>query len=126
MARTDPDAVRSVFDTSLSDSELQSFVDDAHLIVDEFAQELDSDGARSKVVEKYYAAELAALKDPRATKQSGVSTSETLQRGDAGEHFATDYGRRANDLSGGLLLDTLREEGRGLEWGVGTFAEEAT
>ena len=121
MSRAAPSDVKIVVDTDLSDSDVQAFLDDASLIVDEFASALDGDGARSKAVEKYFAAELLASRDPRAESASAGGTRVDYQRKDGEGFFQSDHGEKADRLSGDLLRETLEQEGSAIDWQIGTY-----
>lgn len=121
MSRADPREVRRILETDVKDVDVQAFIEDAGLVVDEFAGDLDGDGARSKAVEKWFAAELVQAREARRVSASGAGTRIDYQRKDAGDFFQSDYGEKADRLSGGLLREALRKEGAGMDWQIGTY-----
>lgn len=76
MARTTPDAVNDILDTTLDDAALSAFIDAASDIVDDI-QGVDPtiSGDRLERIEKFYAAYLATAQDPRASSQSAETRS---------------------------------------------------
>lgn len=102
------DEVRDRFDTSLTDTQLQSFVDDAHLWITDLLGGKGLPDNRLQLIERYFAAGLAERRDPRAEQIRGAGTSETLQQesyletamkldttGTLRQHFADDEKRQA-------------------------------
>lgn len=72
--------VRDRFDTSLTDSQLQGFIDDAHLFITDLLGGKGLTEDRLQLIERYFAAGLAERRDPRAEQIRGAATSETLQQ----------------------------------------------
>lgn len=80
---------------------LQAFIDDAHLVVDTHLLGQGLSDGQLKAIEKYVAAHFASVQNPRAQSVSLPKASATFEgRGFSGKGLeSTDYGRRA------LLLD---------------------
>lgn len=100
MPRTDATAVQARFDTDLSSTDLQPFIEDANAVVD---SELADEGLADDLlatIEAYVAAHFAAVRDPRFTDVSGAARDASYEdRGSEGPGLAaTQHGRRAIDL----------------------------
>lgn len=118
--RTSGSDVKDILDTDLAAGDLTPFIADASLIVDEIADQLGTD--RAKSVEKWLSAHLASLRDRRAARVSGAGASMTYQ-GQTGMGIdATDYGQQADLLSGGLLRAVMEDDS--LDWAVRDSSED--
>lgn len=103
MPRTDTDAVKDILDTSLTDTQIEAFIRSASLMVDQLDATVLSDDLLEEV-EKYLAAHLCCLRDPRHQSRSMGRASETLQ-GQTGQGLdSTHYGQTAKvlDVTGRL------------------------
>lgn len=108
MARTTLDAIKDIYDTSLTDSQLMAFMNDANLFVTEELVGLGMSAARLEAIEKYLAAHFASLRDVRTERESiGGEWSFTVQ-GETGMNLdATFYGQQAKLLDTTGTLDKL-------------------
>lgn len=111
MARTSKTDVKDIYDTDLSDTQLQAFIDDANVFVDEH---LSNKGLSSNIltaIEKYLSAHLASARDQRAESKDVADASVTFQ-GESGMHLeSTQYGQRAIDFDS---TGTLSQLGKGV------------
>lgn len=116
MARTTPGDVKTIFDTDLSDSTIQQWIDVATLIVDDI-QDKDSsiNSTRLERIEKLLSAHFAASQDQRISQTSAESKSVEFQ-GDteAMDIRGTKYGQNAIALDLTGHLSTLGKPTAGL------------
>lgn len=81
MARTDEAAVTLAIDTSLTTAQIEAFIEDAHVVVDDIAaKDSTIPAAKLTLIEKYLACHLVTLRDPRLTKGVLADVQETYQR----------------------------------------------
>lgn len=111
MTRTSVDAVRDIIDVEeLDDEELQAFVEDANVVVNDRLDGTGLSTARKTLIEKWLAAHLAAMKDQRIRKATiGFSTVEyegASNSDDALGLQATRYGQQAVALDPSGQLDS--------------------
>lgn len=91
--------VRSIIKTSLSDSDIQGFIDDASTLAEGCISSLAT--SRQSLIIKYLTAHLIAMagkggKDALVTSKKLGDASESYARGAAGEGYAgTPFGRQA-------------------------------
>jgi len=89
MSRTNPTDVKNTFDTDLSDSAIQDWIDIATEVVDDVEGVDPSISAtRLEKIEKLLAQHYAATQDPRLSSTSRETASADYQRND---EYATDY-----------------------------------
>lgn len=105
MSRTSASAVKKVLDTDLAASDLKPFVDDAHVVIDRISSKLTA--AEAEAAEKWYAAHLASAWDQRHESASGGGTRVDYQGEFEPGLYSTDYGQRADQMTGGALSDEL-------------------
>jgi len=109
MARTTPTDVKTIFETDLSDSTIQGWIDIATLIVDDIE---DADptlkAIRLERIEKLLSAHFAGSQDQRIAQTSAESKSVEFQ-GDTEmtDLRATKYGQNAIALDSTGTLSTL-------------------
>lgn len=105
MPRTNATDVKEIFDTELTDPEVEAWIDVATELVDEIAEEDSSiDSTRLTLIEKLLAAHLTAAKDPRTERERVADVTLTYQ-GDTGLLiYGTQYGQRAAMLDPTGLL----------------------
>lgn len=80
MARTNATAVRLILDTDLTSPQLEEFITDASLWVDNNITSGSLSAAILEAIEKYLAAHFACLRDPRLTQARLGDVAETYQR----------------------------------------------
>lgn len=81
MARTNATAVGLIIDTDLTTPQIEAFIDDASLWVDEHLGGYTTLSADLlKAIEKYLAAHLICVRDARLTKAQRGDVGETYQR----------------------------------------------
>jgi len=89
MSRTTPTEVSSTFDTDLSDSQLQVWIDTASDIVDTVeTQDSSLTDSRLTNIERLLAQGYAAIQDPRLSSTSRETASADYQRQD---EYPNDY-----------------------------------
>lgn len=98
MTRTNPSDVSEIYDTELSNSALQSWIDIATEIVDDIAAEGSVSSARLEKIEKLLSAHFASAQDQRI--QSGGKESGSVEfQGETGMGLdGTKYGQQAKTL----------------------------
>ena len=113
MVRTTVQKVRNVFDTSLSDNELTSWIDIATEFVDDIeADDPDIKDSRLKKIERLVTAHLASSQDQRASSQSGASRSIEFQGRTGYDFRGTKHGQAAIalDPTGTLLSASIKRD----------------
>lgn len=106
MARTNATAVRLILDTDLTSPQLEEFITDASLWVDNNITSGSLSAAILEAIEKYLAAHFACLRDPRLTQARLGDVAETYQRGKE----ASEYLKVAAALdTTGAVADKLME-----------------
>ena len=111
-ARVEADDVRLIFNTELSNAQLDVFIISAHLMVEEKITKPTATEELKKELERWLAAHFAASADPLHTSMSlGDEFSETIQ-GRFGMYLeSTSYGQRAVTLdTTGSLAGTSRKK----------------
>ena len=106
MARTDETAVTAAIDTDLNSKQVNAFIEDASLWVDEFLASLPSPSPAPVLaaIEKYLACHLITLRDPRLKSVKLDKVSETYQR----DSTTTEYLKQAAALDkSGTVEDRL-------------------
>lgn len=99
MAQVTIDEVKEVFETDLTDAQMNAFITAANLMVTDQLNGVHSAGLL-KEIERYLAAHLAASRDQRIAREQHVDSSWTYQ-GQYGLGLqSTDYGQHV------LMLDT--------------------
>lgn len=73
-SKVDVSDVEAIFDTELANAQLQAFVDDAHLFISDVLHDKGLSADRLQQIEKYWAAGLAELRDPRKESARGAAT----------------------------------------------------
>lgn len=108
MARTTPAAVKTIFDTDLSDTAVSEWIDIATTVVDDIEAAGDNIAAsRLEQIEKLLAAHYAAAQDQRISDTSRETASVTYQ-GETGMNLrGTKYGQQAIQLDPTGELSTL-------------------
>lgn len=79
MARTSTSSVKNIFNTDLTDSQLQEFIDDASALVDSY---LSGQGLSTSLltrIEKYLAAHLASVRDPLTVREQVGDANATFE-----------------------------------------------
>lgn len=110
MARTTVDDIKDVFDTTLSDTQLTAFMNDANLFVTEELVGLGMSNDRLEAIEKYLACHFASLRDVRTSQENIASEWSFTVQGKTGMHLdATFYGQQAKLLDSTGTLDKLGE-----------------
>lgn len=108
MARTTEAAVRLIIDTDVETAQVEAFIDDASGWVDDHLVGLDLSDATLTRIEKYLAAHLITLRDPRVRQSRVGDVSETLQR----DTQVTEYLRTAAAMDDtGTVADRLLPDG---------------
>lgn len=79
MARTNVTDVKNIYDTDLTDPQLQSFIDDASLIVDNVLRGQGLSTATLTAIEKYLSAHLASVRDPLALRENIGDAGATFE-----------------------------------------------
>ena len=97
--------MKKILDTDLSASELEPFVDDAHVVIDKISSKLTA--AEAEAAEKWYAAHLASAWDQRHESASAGGTRIDYQGEFEPGLYSTDYGQRADQMADGHLSDEL-------------------
>lgn len=105
MARVTGAEVKEVFKTDLTASELDPFIASANAVVDRISGQLTT--TEAKETERWYAAHLAAAWDQRRESHSGAASKVSYQGEFQPGLYSTDYGQRADQISGGLLRDEV-------------------
>ena len=111
-ARVDADDVKEIFETDLTDAQVNAFINTAHLLVEE---ELGNQGlseGRLTEIEKYLSAHFAALRDQRLESETTGEHSWRAQgKTDMGLD-ATIYGQQARilDTSGTLANASIPKQ----------------
>lgn len=107
MSRTTAAAVKKILDTDISASDLEPFVSDANVVIDRISSNLTA--AEAEAAEKWYAAHLASAWDQRHESASGGGTRVDYQGEFEAGLYSTDYGQRADQMTGGALSDELEK-----------------
>ena len=111
-ARVEADEVKEIFETDLSDGQVNAFINTAHLLV---AEEISNQGLsedRLTEIEKYLAAHFSSLRDPRVSRETTGGYSYDVQgRTDLGLD-ATLYGQQVKllDKSGRLSAASMPKQ----------------
>lgn len=96
--------VTEIFNTDLSDSEIEAFITTANTIIGNTIENNISDSNTLTEIEKYLAAHFATLKDPRIQSRKFADSSVDYKDIPLGNNInSTVYGQTANTLSEGLL-----------------------
>lgn len=108
MARINVGDLRAVYETTLEDYQLQAFVDDANLLVTEELAGAGLSDERLAAIEKYLAAHMASLRDPRYQSENIAGEWSYTVQGKTGMNLdATFYGQQAKLLDTSGTLDKL-------------------
>jgi len=117
MARIEPEDIEEVADFDLEPSDVQGFIDDAHLIVQRrcapYATDADQQSLAS--TEVYVAAHLLTSKSPQVQSTSAEGMSVSYARGDGGD----DYWHKA------ILTDPTGRLARPDGWNVYSTHQDA-
>lgn len=99
MARTTPEDISAILDnTSLTDAELQVFIEAASSMIDSVFDTTTS-SALLKEIERWLAAHLVAMSRERTTTEEGVEFARVRYSGRFGKGLeATPYGQTVLDL----------------------------
>lgn len=115
MARVSESEVKLVIDTSLTTPQIEALIGDANLWVNEHLGGYTSlSAALLKAIEKYLAAHLITLRDPRLTRAQLDDVAETYQRDrEVSEYLKTaasldPTGTVKDELLGGSQKATFR------------------
>lgn len=113
-ARVRGDEVKEIFDTDLTGTQLNIFINSAHRLVNSLlSTDLTTDLLTE--IELWLAAHFAAIRDPRVQQESVAGEWSATYQGKTGEGLrATTYGQQAIalDTTGKLgQLDSTREAG---------------
>jgi hypothetical protein len=101
--------VKEIFETLLPDSDVNAFINTAHLIVNEQLANQGMSEARLGEIEKYLAAHLTALKDPRLDSEKvGQYSYKAQGKTDLGLD-ATIYGQQVRLLDSSGILSEASE-----------------
>jgi len=107
MTRTDPSTVLTTFDADASDAEVNQWVTQASLIVDDVESATSASDERLKQVETLLAQHFLCAQYPRFTDQSGGARDASFGEGRSG----TAYLDRAKRLDpSGLVEESLEAE----------------
>ena len=87
MTRTDPSAVLTTFDADADDAEVQQWIDQASLIVDDVDAAGSVDDARLEQIEILVAQHFLCAQYPRFTDQSGGARSASFGEGRSGTSY---------------------------------------
>ena len=106
MTRTDPDTVLTTFDADAGDAEVDQWITQASILVDDVADAADLDDKRLTQIETLLAQHFLCAQYPRFTDQSGGARS-----GSYGEGREDTYLDRAYRLDPtGVLQDSLEAD----------------
>lgn len=99
-------------ETGLSDGEITGFIDDASVVIDRLDEDFDDFSEDElRIGEKYYAAHLIAVREPRPGREANVrSFTVSYQEGSGDGIDSTWFGRRANEVLMGRLEDPCKPE----------------
>jgi len=108
MARTTPAAVKTIFDTDLSDAAVSEWIDIATTVVDDIEATGDNiPASRLEQIEKLLAAHYASAQDQRISDTSRETASVTYQGETGMDLRGTKYGQQAIQLDPTGTLSTL-------------------
>jgi hypothetical protein len=106
MARITASEVKEVFETDLTDAQIDAFITAANLIVTDQLSGEHSDSLL-KEIERYMAAHLAASRDQRIVSEKHVDMSVAYQGKYGMNLMSTDYGQTAATLDSSGKLANL-------------------
>lgn len=127
MARTSVAALELVFQTDLAEANLQQFINDASVQIDELAA---ADTAVSadvlELLERYYAAHLASSYDQRLKSLKSGETTASFQGKWGMKLESTDYGQKVLELDPSGFFASIGKVKPIIQWaGTATPAAEA-
>lgn len=106
-ARVDADAVKEIFDTDLTDAQMNAFINTANNLVTEELGNAGLSADRLTEIEKYLSAHFAALRDPRFAQEAIGDYRYQVQGKTEIGLDSTYYGQQAKLLDSSGILSTL-------------------
>lgn len=115
MARTTKEAVRDIIDTSLTDAQIDAFINTANVMVTQYLVGKDIADALLAEIETYLAAHFTTLRDRRVDREGADGISFSYE-GDIGQGLdSSTYGQTAQALDPTGALASLGDDDR-IEW----------